>query len=82
MIYTMEKLVENDKYIKERLGIIGDIKNTNTSHNRCYSEIYNKVKQNIIYKKEYLNNLLNTDIMRLFYHENDINLFYSKYKTL
>ena len=82
MIYTMEKLNANDKYIKKNLEIVSDIKNQNTADGRDYSEIYKKVKQKIIYKKEYLDNLLNTDIMRLFYNENDINLFYSKYKTL
>ena len=82
MIYTMEKLTANDKYIKEQLGIVNNIKNINDSNKRDYSEIYKQVKQKIIYKKEYLDNLLNTDIMRLFYNENDINFFYSKYKTL
>lgn len=81
MIYTMEKLTENYKYIKAQL-LIDDIKNVNNSDNRHYSEIYNEVKQKIVYKKEYLDNLLNTDIMKLFYNENDINLFYSKYSTV
>ena len=82
MIYTMEKLTANDKYIKEQLGIVSNIKNKNNSDYRSYSKIYEQVKQKIVYKKEYLDNLLNTDIMRLFYNENDINFFYSKYKTL
>ena len=82
MIYTMEKLTENEKYLKEKLGIIADFKNTNNSEKRGYYEIYKEVKEKIVYKKEYLDNLLNTDIMRLFYNENDINFFYSKYKTL
>ena len=82
MIYTLEKLTENEKYIKEQLGIVSDIKNKNNSDYRNYSKIYKQVKEKIVYKKEYLDNLLNTDIMRLFYNENDINFFYSKYKTL
>lgn len=82
MIYTMEKLTVNYKYIKEQLGIVSDIENTNNSDNRAYYEIYNEVKQKIVYKKEYLHNLLNTDIMRFFYNKSDINFFYSKYKTL
>ena len=81
MIYTMEKLTTNDKYIKEQLGIVSDIKNKNNSEYRNYSEIYKQVKQKIVYKKQYLDNLLNTDIMRLFYNENDINFFYSKYQV-
>ena len=82
MIYTMEKLNENEKYIIEKLGIIGELKNINNSVNRDYYEIYKEVKQKIVYKKEYLDNLLNTDIMRLFYNDNDIKFFFSKYKTL
>ena len=81
MIYTMEKLTANNKYIKEQLGIVSNIKNQNNSDYRSYSKIYEQVKQKIVYKKEYLDNLLNTDIMRLFYNKNDINFFYSKYKT-
>lgn len=82
MIYTMEKLNENEKYIIEKLGIIGNINNKNNSNKRSYHQIYKEVKQKIVYKKEYLDNLLNTDIMRLFYTDNDIKYFYSKYKTL
>ena len=82
MIYTLEKLTENEKYIKEHLGITNNINNINNSDRRNYCEIYKKVKQKIVYKKEYLDNLLNTDIMRLFYNENDIKYFYSKYKIL
>lgn len=81
MIYTLEKLNENNKYIKEQLGILYNIENKNNSNKRCYSEIYKKVKQKIVYRKKYLDNLLNTDIMRLFYNESDINFFYSKYKS-
>jgi len=82
MVYTMEKLTENYEYIKEQLGIVSNIDNINNSYIKGYSEIYKQVKEKIVYKKEYLENLLNTDIMRLFYNENDINFFYSKYKTL
>jgi len=82
MIYTMEKLNENEKYIKEQLGIIGKLRNHNNSENRDYNTIYKEVKEKIVYKKEYLDNLLNTDVMRLFYNDDDINLFFSKYKTL
>jgi len=81
MIYTMEKLSENEEYIKEQTGITSNINSKNNSDRRYYSEVYNKVKEQITYKKEYLDNLLNTDIMRLFYNEDDINFFYSKYKV-
>ena len=81
MIYTMEKLSENDKYISDKLGIT-NLENINNSEKRYYNEIYKEVKQKIAYKKEYLDNILNTEIMRLFYSESDIKYFFSKYKTL
>ena len=82
MIYTMEKINANSEYIKTQLGIVSEIENKNNSDNRAYSKIYEQVKQKIVYKKEYLDNLLNTNIMSLFYNENDIKKFYSKYKIL
>ena len=84
MFYTLEKLDENTEYIKQQLGIMSDIKNRNGAEvcKRDYLEIYNEVKQKIVYKKEYLDNLLNTNIMDLFYNKNDISSFYSKYKTI
>tara|TARA_Y100000389_G_C17156864_1_gene362380 strand:- start:116 stop:352 length:237 start_codon:yes stop_codon:yes gene_type:complete len=78
----MEKLNANSEYIKTQLGIVSEIENRNNSDNRAYSKIYEQVKQKIVYKKEYLDNLLNTDIMCLFYDDNDIKNFYSKYKIL
>jgi hypothetical protein len=81
MIYTLEKLSENDNYIRNKLGIIDWSPNRNNSDKRYYSDIYQSVKQKIVYTNEYLDNLLNTDIMSLFYNENDIEYFFSKYKT-
>ena len=81
MIYTLEKLSENEKYILDTLGI-KKLENNNDSKKRDYYKMYNQVKQKIAYKKEYLDKLLNTDIMRLFYNESDIEFFYSKYKTI
>ena len=82
MFYALEKLDKNYKYIKRQLGILSNIKNINDSNVRSYAKIYNEVKQKIVYKKEYLDNLLDTNIMHLFYNKNDIKSFYSKYKTL
>ena len=81
MIYTMEKLNENEKYISDILGVT-NFTNENDSDKRGYKHMYEEVKKMIVYKKEYLNNLLDTKIMRLFYSDSDINNFYSKYKTL
>lgn len=81
MIYTLEKLNENKKYICDKLGITF-LGHQNNSKERGYCKIYQEVKEKIVYKKEYLNNLLDTKIMKLFYNDSDIKLFYSKYKTL
>ena len=51
MIYTIEKLTENYKYIKEQIGIVSDIKNKNNSDYKNYSKIYMRVRQKIVYKK-------------------------------
>lgn len=80
MIYTMEKLNENQDYIIDTLGITGELNNVNNSKKKKYYKMYKEVKEKIEYKKEYLDNLLNTDIMKLFYNENDINYFYSNLK--
>lgn len=80
MIFTMEKLSENEKCISDILDIT-NITNQNDSNNRGYSKIYKEVKKSITYKKEYLDNLLDTKIMRLFYSDSDIKKFNSKYKT-
>lgn len=79
MIYTLEKLEENKQYIINMLGI-KNLRNINNSKKRGYYNIYKKVKEKITYKKEYLDKLLDTNIMRLFYNECDIKYFYSKYK--
>lgn len=79
MIYTMEKLSENNDYIVEKLGIIDNFKNINDSKDRLYKTVYKEVKQKIVYNKEYLNNLLNTKIMKIFYNESVINNFFKKY---
>lgn len=80
MIYTLEKLSENEKYICEKLGITNFI-NRNNSEKRNYKNIYKVVKDTIVYTKEYLDNLLNTDIMRLFYDDDTIKEFYTNFKT-
>ena len=76
MIYTIEKLDLNKEYLINLLKI----ENFRNVNNKSNDKIYNEVKNKIEYKKEYLDNLLNTDIMNIFYTEEDINKFYSKYK--
>ena len=72
-------------HIKESMfhdSFTSNPENKNDSKKRDYYKMYNQVKQKIVYKKEYLDKLLNTEIMRLFYNESDIEFFYSKYKTV
>ena len=79
MIYTTEKLNDNEKYICDLLKI-KNFKNIN----KCRGKreiLYKEIKNEICFPKEYLDKLLNTDIMRLFYSDEDINSFYSKYKV-
>lgn len=67
MIYTMEKLNQNTTFIIKELGIIGNFNNRNDSKKRSYHQLYQEVKQKIIYPKDHLDKLLNTNIMKLFY---------------
>lgn len=80
MIYTLEKLNENKNTLINKLGITHWSEYANNSNRRFYITLYNQVKDLIKYKKEYLNNLLDTKIMHLFYNDSCIKYFYSKYK--
>lgn len=79
MIYTLEKLDKNKDLIVETLGI-QNFKNVNDSKKRTYHALYEKTKNTIAYTQKYLDNLLDTRIIKLFYGENDTKQFYSKYK--
>ena len=72
---------DNNEYISDIIGI-KKLVNRNNSEKRGYNHIYKEVKKTIAYEKSYLNNLLDTKIMHLFYSDSDIEQFYSKYKTL
>jgi len=78
MIYTMEKLSQNTGCILDMLSA-RNLVNSNDSKKRGYHDIYQEVKEKITYKREYLDNLLDTEVMRLFYNKSDIAYFYSKY---
>jgi len=80
-IYTLEKLDINENKICDILNIT-NFKNCNNSKHKPYRKLYDKVKQNIKYRKEYISNLLDTDIMRLFYTSEDIEKMRSKYKVV
>ena len=77
MIYTYEKYDNN-------LSIFNKIlqHNLNTNVNDIqeeYKEHYNNTKSQITYTQSYLDSQLNTDIMKFFYSDEDIQEFYNKY---
>jgi hypothetical protein len=78
MVYTLEKLNINQKEICEYLNIPSLIY-VNDGSKKPYKDVYNQVKKEIIYTQKYLDNLLNTDIIRFFYSETDIKSMYAKY---
>ena len=77
MIYTLENLNRNSRYIFDVLGISYGM-DTKEFWNNNDNIIYQKVKEKIAYEKSYLDNLLDTKIMRLFYTESDINDMFLK----
>ena len=81
MLYTLEKLDQNINYINQLLQI-KNINNNNNSENRNYKNLYLNVKNKIKYNKKYLDNLLNTEIMKFFYTQGDINNMYLKYNII
>eukprot|EP00854_Cymbomonas_tetramitiformis_P012910 gene12910-15257_t len=81
MVYTLETLNKNQDEICELLDIPRLIHGNNSS-DRHYRKLYEDTKKTITYTKEYLNNSLNTDIMKFFYTDEDILNMYSKYRTI
>ena len=85
MIYTVEKINSNidninkifnlDKYISQRLKFNW----INSSQQEEYADHYNTTKSQITYTQSYLDSQLNTDIMKFFYSDEDIQGFYNKY---
>lgn len=76
IIYTQEKLKYNLPKIKKYL----DINNKTEIKNKMSNSNYIKIKKEISYKKEYVDKLLNTNIMTFFYTNEDIINFYNKIK--
>lgn len=79
MLYTLEKLERNKveicKYLK-----IKDLIHSNNSDSRHYKNKYQEIKNSIEYPKSYLDNLLKTEIMDFFYTQEEIGVFYNKYR--
>jgi len=70
LVYTLESLNKNKKEICNLLEI-EEIQDSNKTNNQYYKI----VKDNIKYSKSYINNLLDTKIMKIFYNQNEIENF-------
>lgn len=79
LVYTLEKLNENKEKIFEILNINEFVQN-NIGCEKWYNEAYKEAKKEITYKKEFLDNLLQTEEVNFFYTKKDIEKFYSKCK--
>jgi hypothetical protein len=78
VMYTFERLAFNTDELLKMLKI-PTLSNSNNSEEKWYAEYYKKVKQAIRYKKSFLDQLLDTYIMKFFYNEKQIEGFYSLY---
>jgi hypothetical protein len=80
LFYILEKLDSNINTINNFLNI-----NINNNYNSTLSkpvkDIYNKFKKNIILEKAYLDQLLNTEVIKYFYTDEEIKKMYNKYNT-
>ena len=74
LFYTLESLNKNKKDLCKLLEIT-KIKDSNKTSDKGYSKLYSDVKKNIKYKKSYITDLLDTDIIKLFYNQNEIDEF-------
>ena len=78
LMYTLEQLDQN----KGRFATffeVPDIRHHNNSAHRCYRDKYEAVKATIEFPEEYVSGLLDTQTMRFFYSEKDIERFRQKY---
>ena len=90
MIYTLEKFNSNLNNFRKifRLencpehNINNIIVNAYNSNDCIWKDHYNTIKSQITYTQSYLDSQLNTDIMKFFYSDEDIQSFYNKYTIL
>ena len=76
MIYTYEKFDNNLSIFNKIFTSLAT--NLNDIQEEC-KEHYNTTKSQITYTQSYLDSQLNTDIMKFFYSDEDIQGFYNKY---
>ena len=86
MIYTLEKFDSNINNFRKIFRLESTcscfknlITNVNSSNNYFWKDHYNNIKTQITYTQAYLDSQLNTDIMKFFYSDSDIQSFYNKY---
>jgi len=85
MIYTVEKINSNIDNINQLFNLDNYISQPlkfnwiNSSQQEEYADHYNNTKSQITYTQSYLDSQLNTDIMKFFYSDEDIQGFYNKY---
>ena len=84
MIYTLEKFDSNlntfNKIFRlENTNLFSIIPNAYNSQDYFWKDHYNNIKTQITYTQTYLDSQLNTDIMKFFYSDSDIQSFYNKY---
>jgi len=87
MIYTLEKFSSNINIFKKLFRLENTtsccfnsiIENAYNSQNYFWKDHYNNMKTQITYTQAYLDSQLNTDIMKFFYSDSDIQSFYNKY---
>ena len=78
LIYTLERMNDNMDKINSVVG--HEIcQNRNDANKRKYAEIYKNVKTSISYEKPYLDALLDTRIMHMFYNDECIQKMYAKW---
>ncbi len=80
LVYTLEKLDENQREICEFLGF-RELIHANEAKDKIYNERYNEVRRDICFPEEYKRRFLNTKIMKFFYTNSEIIEFYNKYPT-
>lgn len=78
LLYTLESLNNNKSEICSMFDIPTFI-DSNSSRNRDYKTMYNNVRRDIKYPKDYIDTLLSTDTMKYFYTDNFIGHLYRKY---
>lgn len=74
LLYTLEKLSANNAALAAALGV-QRILHCNNAQERAYAQAYQQAKDALVLSAEYKSTLLDTDVMRFFYTDADIEAF-------